>query len=160
VRAARHPHHFLSLTMSAQSAIFFTSGNEDTHVILRGGTQPNYDAVSVDAAGRALADASISDCLMIDFSHANSHKKPELQIEVCKDVAGQIAEGEDRIIGVMIESNLRAGRQDVVPGKPLVYGQSITDGCADWDETGEMLQILANGVETRRRGGDGKQAAS
>ena len=111
IRAARHPHHFLSFTMAAHSAIFFTSGNEDTHLILRGGKQPNFDAASVNSAGRALAGAGLSDRLMIDFSHANSNKQHERQRDVCSDVSAQITSGEDRITGVMIESNLVEGNQ-------------------------------------------------
>ncbi|GMQ75391.1 MAG: 3-deoxy-7-phosphoheptulonate synthase AroG [Gammaproteobacteria bacterium] len=150
IRAARHPHHFLSFTMAAHSAIFFTSGNEDTHLILRGGDRPNFDAANVDAAGHALAGAGLSDRLMIDFSHANSNKQHERQRDVCRDVSSQIAGGEDRIMGVMIESHLKAGRQDVSPGKPLVYGQSITDACIGWEDTREMLEELAGAVEQRR----------
>ena len=150
IRAARHPHHFLSFTMAAHSAIFFTSGNEDTHLILRGGKRPNFDAASVNAATRALAGAGLSDRLMIDFSHANSNKQYERQRDVCRDVSGQIAGGDERIMGVMIESHLKAGRQDVTPGKPLVYGQSITDACIGWEDTREMLKELADAVEQRR----------
>ncbi len=160
IRAARHPHHFLSFTMAAHSAIFFTSGNEDTHLILRGGKQPNFDAANIDAAGRALAGAGLSDRLMIDFSHANSSKQHERQRDVCRDVAGQIASGEDRIMGVMIESHLKAGRQDVTPGKPLVYGQSITDACIGWDDTKELLKELADSVEQRRVTASKARAAS
>ena len=160
IRAARHPHHFLSFTMTANSAIFFTSGNEDTHLILRGGKQPNFDAASVDAAGHALAGAGLSDRLMIDFSHANSNKQHERQRHVCRDVSGQIAGGEDRIMGVMIESNLKAGRQDVTPGKALVYGQSITDACIAWEDTSEMLKELADAVEQRRVAASKARAAS
>jgi 3-deoxy-7-phosphoheptulonate synthase len=119
-------------------------------LILRGGKQPNFDSASVDAAGRALVEAGLSDRLMIDFSHANSKKQYERQRDVCRDVSGQIAAGEDRIMGVMIESHLQAGRQDVSPGKPLVYGQSITDACIGWEETREMLEELADAVEKRR----------
>ncbi|MDX1433781.1 MAG: 3-deoxy-7-phosphoheptulonate synthase AroG [Gammaproteobacteria bacterium] len=150
VRAARHPHHFLSFTMTAHSAIFSTSGNEDTHIILRGGKRPNYDAESVDSAGNALARAGLSDRLMIDFSHANSNKQPERQRDVCADVSRQIAGGETRIMGVMIESHLVAGRQDAESGKPLVYGQSITDACIGWDDTVAMLEELADAVGRRR----------
>jgi 3-deoxy-7-phosphoheptulonate synthase len=160
IRAARHPHHFLSFTMAAQSAIFFTSGNEDTHLILRGGKQPNYDAASVDAAGQALAKAGLSDRLMIDFSHANSSKQHERQRDVCRDVCAQIAGGEDRVMGIMIESHLEAGRQDVKPGTPLVYGQSITDACIGWEDTREMLKELADAVEQRRVAASKARAAS
>jgi len=160
IRAARHPHHFLSFTMAAHSAIFFTSGNEDTHLILRGGKEPNYDAASVDAAGRALAKAGLSDRLMIDFSHANSSKQHERQRDVCRDVCTQIAGGEDRVMGVMVESHLKAGRQDVKPGTPLVYGQSITDACIGWEDTREMLKELADAVEQRRVAASKARAAS
>ena len=160
IRAARHPHHFLSFTMAAHSAIFHTSGNEDTHLILRGGKKPNFDAESVDAAGQALAKAGLSDRLMIDFSHANSNKQHERQRDVCRDVAGQIADGEDRIMGIMIESHLKAGRQDAKPGKALVYGQSITDACIGWDDTRAMLEELADAVERRRSASGSKRAAS
>jgi len=160
IRAARHPHHFLSFTMAAHSAIFFTSGNEDTHLILRGGKEPNYDAASVDAAGQALAKAGLSDRLMIDFSHANSSKQHERQRDVCRDVCTQIAGGEDRIMGVMVESHLKAGRQDVKPGRPLVYGQSITDACIGWEDTREMLKELADAVEQRRVATSKARAAS
>ncbi|NCF26866.1 MAG: 3-deoxy-7-phosphoheptulonate synthase [Gammaproteobacteria bacterium] len=160
IRAARHPHHFLSFTMAAHSAIFFTSGNEDTHLILRGGKQPNFDAANIDAAGCALAGAGLSDRLMIDFSHANSNKQHERQRDVCRDVAGQIAGGEDRIMGVMIESHLNAGRQNVTPGKPLVYGQSITDACIGWEDTKEMLNELADSVKQRRVTASKARAAS
>ena len=150
IRAARHPHHFLSFTMAAHSAIFHTSGNEDTHLILRGGKEPNFDAAHVANAGEALSDAGLSDRLMIDFSHANSNKQYERQRDVCHDVARQIAGGEDRIMGIMIESHLKPGRQDVKPGQPLVYGQSITDACIGWEDTRALLEELADAVEQRR----------
>jgi 3-deoxy-7-phosphoheptulonate synthase len=161
IRAARHPHHFLSFTMAAHSAIFHTSGNEDTHLILRGGSkQPNFDAASVGSAGEALAGAGLSDRLMIDFSHANSNKQHERQLDVCHDVSSQIAGGEDRIMGVMIESHLKAGRQDVKPGESLVYGQSITDACIGWEDTASMLKELADAVEQRRIAASNARAAS
>jgi 3-deoxy-7-phosphoheptulonate synthase len=150
IRAARHPHHFLSFTMAAHSAIFHTSGNEDTHLILRGGKEPNFDAAHVANAGEALSDAGLSDRLMIDFSHANSNKQYERQRDVCHDVARQIAGGEDRIMGIMIESHLKPGRQDVKPGQPPVYGQSITDACIGWEDTRALLEELADAVEQRR----------
>jgi 3-deoxy-7-phosphoheptulonate synthase len=150
IRAAQAPHHFLSVTKAGHSAIVSTTGNEDCHVILRGGKQPNYDAASVDAAGRGLAEAGIPARIMIDFSHSNSSKKPEKQVDVAQDVAHQVANGDDRIFGVMVESHLKAGRQDLVPGKPLVYGVSITDGCIGWDESRGVLEALADGVRKRR----------
>jgi len=150
IRAAQAPHHFLSVTKGGHSAIVSTTGNEDCHIILRGGKQPNYDAASVDAAGRGLAEAGIPARIMIDFSHSNSSKKPERQVDVGHDVAGQIAGGDDRIFGIMVESHLKAGRQDLVPGKSLAYGVSITDGCIGWDESRKLLDTLADGVRRRR----------
>jgi 3-deoxy-7-phosphoheptulonate synthase len=150
VKSAAHPHHFMAVTKRGRSAIASTAGNADCHVILRGGSKPNYDAQSVDSACNELARSGISPQLMVDASHANSSKKPENQPLVMADVAGQIAGGESRIMGVMIESNLVAGRQDVVPGKPLTYGQSITDGCIDWAATKTVLEKLADAVEIRR----------
>ena len=150
IRAAQAPHHFLSVTKGGHSAIVSTTGNEDCHIILRGGKQPNYDAASVDAAAKGLAEAGIPGRLMIDFSHGNSSKKAEKQVEVGRDVARQIAAGQDRIFGVMAESHLKAGRQDLVPGKELVYGQSITDGCLGWEESRGLLETLADAVCKRR----------
>jgi 3-deoxy-7-phosphoheptulonate synthase len=143
IRAAQAPHHFLSVTKAGTSAIVSTTGNEDCHVILRGGKAPNYDAASVDAAGRGLAEAGIPARIMIDFSHSNSSKKPEKQVDVAQDVAHQVANGDERIFGVMVESHLKPGRQDLVPGKPLAYGVSITDGCIGWDESRGVLEALA-----------------
>ncbi len=150
IRAAQAPHHFLSVTKAGHSAIVSTTGNEDCHLILRGGKEPNYDAPSVDAAGRGLADAGIPARIMIDFSHSNSSKKPEKQVDVGQDVAHQVANGDDRIFGVMVESHLKAGRQDLLPGKPLTYGVSITDGCIGWEESRALLETLADGVRKRR----------
>ncbi len=150
IKAASQPHHFLSVTKGGYSAIVSTNGNEDCHVILRGGKTPNYDAASVTAACQESAAAALACRLMIDASHGNSSKKPENQVPVCKDVAGQLAAGDTRIFGVMVESHLVAGRQDLVPGKALTYGQSITDGCVGWDETVDILQTLADGVKQRR----------
>ncbi|TIQ92121.1 MAG: 3-deoxy-7-phosphoheptulonate synthase [Mesorhizobium sp.] len=150
VKSAAQPHHFMAVTKGGRSAIATTTGNEDCHVILRGGIVPNYDAASIAAACAELGRIGIAPRLMIDVSHANSNKKPENQPMVAADVAGQVAAGEKRIIGVMIESNLVAGRQEVMPGKPLAYGQSITDGCIDWTTTETVLHGLADAVEQRR----------
>ena len=152
VGAAKHPHAFLSLTKDAHSAIFKTAGNEDAHIILRGGKSPNYESGHVRAAAAMLDAAGHRPRLMIDFSHANSAKRPERQRDVCRDVAGQIAAGEDAVMGIMIESHLVAGRQDIVEGQPLTYGQSITDACIGWDDTTEMLEELAEAVVARRAG--------
>jgi 3-deoxy-7-phosphoheptulonate synthase len=129
-------------------------GNEDCHVILRGGKQPNYDASSVDTACKELAAAGLAQRVMIDLSHSNSQKNYMRQIEVGREVAGQITRGENRIMGVMIESNLKAGRQDLVQGKPLVYGQSITDACIGWEESVPLLEELAAAVRARRLEGE------
>jgi 3-deoxy-7-phosphoheptulonate synthase len=150
IRAAQAPHHFLSVTKAGHSAIVSTAGNEDCHIILRGGKAPNFDAASVDAAAKGLAEAGLAQRLMIDFSHANSSKNPQKQIDVGGDVARQLAGGEDRIFGIMVESHLKAGRQDLLPGKPLVYGQSITDGCISWEDSAKLLDTLADGVRKRR----------
>ena len=152
VKSASQPHHFLAVTKSGHSAIAATTGNDDCHIILRGGSKAtNYDAQSVDAACKEAEKSGIRPAVMIDASHANSSKKPENQPMVLAEVGAQIAAGDRRIIGVMAESNLVAGRQDLVPGKELVYGQSITDGCIDWDSTVEVLEKLAEAVEERRR---------
>ncbi len=148
--AARHPHCFLSMTMSAQSAIFSTTGNEDCHVILRGGKDTNYDAESVREASVQLEAAGLPSRVMVDFSHANSRKQPERQKLVAADVSAQIRTGNSPIMGAMIESHLLPGRQDVKPGTPLVYGQSITDACLGWDDTAAVLEELADAVRAGR----------
>ncbi len=151
IRAAARPHHFLSMTKKGQSAIFTTTGNLDCHIILRGGKEPNFNAASVNEACDKLSAAGLTPQVMIDYSHANSQKIPENQLLVCADVANQISSGDKRIIGVMIESHLVAGRQDVVDGKPETYGQSITDACIDIDTTEEMINNLASAVRERRQ---------
>jgi 3-deoxy-7-phosphoheptulonate synthase len=152
VKSASHPHHFMAVTKGGRSAIAATAGNADCHIILRGGSQPNYDRASVDSAAAELARSGVTQRIMIDASHANSGKKPENQPRVVADIAGQISSGEQRIMGVMIESNLVAGRQDVVPGTVPTYGQSITDGCIDWETTVPALNLLADAVAARRDG--------
>jgi 3-deoxy-7-phosphoheptulonate synthase len=150
LKAARTPHHFLSVTKHGQSAIVSTNGNEDCHIILRGGKHPNYDAESVDTAARELGAAGLEQRLMIDCSHANSQKMYQRQVDVAREIARQVATGEDRVIGVMVESHLKPGRQDLVPGKPLVYGQSITDACIGWVDSVPLLRNLAEAVRKRR----------
>jgi 3-deoxy-7-phosphoheptulonate synthase len=150
IKAASHPHHFLSLTKGGHSAIFSTTGNDDCHIILRGGTKPNYDAPSVDQAAKELTKAGLPARIMIDVSHGNSQKQFQRQADVSTDVAAQVANGDERIIGLMIESHLVAGRQDVTPDKPLVYGQSITDACLGWDDSERVLGELAQAVKQRR----------
>ena len=151
ILSAAHSHTFLGHTKHGQSAIFVTTGNPDCHIILRGGRNTvNYTPQSVAETAAKMEEASVATRIMIDFSHANSNKDYRRQALVSHDVAGQIAAGDRRIIGVMIESNLVAGAQRLVPGKPLVYGQSITDGCIDWAETYSMLKELAAAVTARR----------
>ena len=148
--AARQKHHFLSVHKSGQVAIVETRGNEDCHIILRGGKEPNYDAASVQAACQELKRAGLPERLMIDCSHANAAKDYRRQAEVARDIAAQVALGERRIVGVMAESHLVEGRQDLENGKPLVFGQSITDGCLGWDESARLLATLAEAVKRRR----------
>jgi 3-deoxy-7-phosphoheptulonate synthase len=150
IKAAASRHHFISVTKSGHVAVFKTSGNEDCHVILRGGKTPNYDAASVAGACAGLASAGLRQNLMIDFSHANSSKDYRRQPEVGAAVAAQLGAGERRIVGVMVESHINPGRQDLVPGKPLEYGVSITDACLGWPETVKLLDVLAEGVRRRR----------
>ena len=151
INAAMSPHHFLSVTKEGRSAIFSTRGNQDVHIILRGGNnRPNYDEVSVDQVAEGLQKADLRPNIMIDFSHANCQKKYERQLHVAQDVANQIANGDNRIIGAMAESHLIAGRQDVEENKPLVFGQSITDACLGWDDSVTLLSELAVAVQRRR----------
>ncbi|HTW47004.1 MAG TPA: 3-deoxy-7-phosphoheptulonate synthase [Acidobacteriaceae bacterium] len=151
ILSAGHPHTFLGTSAHGQSAILFTSGNADCHIILRGGRQTvNYDAASVSETCRLLEKAGLPARVMIDCSHANSGKDHKKQPGVCRNVAAQIAGGDRRIVGVMLESNLVAGAQEHVPGRELVYGQSITDGCIGWDETHALLGELAQAVRAGR----------
>ena len=151
VLSASHPHHFLAVTKEGRSAIAATSGNPDCHIILRGGKQPNHDADSVAAACREIERSGGRTAVMIDASHDNSGKRPENQPKVLAEIGAQVAGGDRRIIGVMIESNLVAGRQALTPGQPLTYGQSITDSCIDWATTEAVLEGLAEAVTERRR---------
>lgn len=150
IRSASQSHHFLSLTKQGHSAIFSTTGNDDCHIILRGGKKPNYDAAGVDKACQQLEKAGMSPSLMIDCSHANSNKDHNQQPEVCRNVAAQIAKGDKRIFGIMMESHLVGGRQDVVPGQALTYGQSITDACMEWSVSEQLVLELAEAVKKRR----------
>jgi 3-deoxy-7-phosphoheptulonate synthase len=153
ITAARQPHHFLAVTKEGRSAIATTSGNRDAHIVLRGGNAPNYDAAGVAAAGAALEKAKLPPVMVVDASHANSGKNPDNQPKVIDDIATQLEQGERRIIGVMLESHLVGGRQDLAPGKPLTYGQSITDGCIGWDDSVVVLERLAKAVQARRKTG-------
>ncbi len=150
IRSASASHHFLSVTKYGHSAIVETAGNPDCHIILRGGKEPNYSAAHVSAVKEELATSGLPQKVMIDFSHANSSKQYQRQMLVADDVSEQLAAGEEAIFGVMIESHLVEGRQDLVEGKAATYGQSITDACIGWEDTETVLRQLANAVAARR----------
>jgi len=160
IKTASTPHHFLSVTKVGTSAIISTTGNDDCHVILRGGKSPNYDALSVDAACKTLAAEGLAPRLMIDCSHGNSGKQFLRQKDVAADVAEQVARGDTRIIGVMVESHLKEGRQEQIEGSPLEYGKSITDACLGWEDSVNLLEMLASGVRSRREKHGGKAVNS
>ena len=155
IQAAARPHHFLSVHKNGQVAIVETKGNKDCHVILRGGKAPNYDAASVAAACKEIEAAKLDCTLMVDCSHANSSKQHEKQVDVARDIAQQMKTGNRCIFGVMVESHLNAGAQKFSPGKDdagkLAYGQSITDACIGWDDSLQVLEVLADAVKQRRR---------
>ena len=153
ILAARQRHHFLSVHKSGQVSIVETRGNDDCHIILRGGKTPNYDAASVKSACDELAKSKLECRLMIDFSHANSAKQYRRQLDVAEEVADQVAGGSRCIVGAMVESHLVEGKQDLVPGKPLTFGQSITDPCIGWQDSVELLDTLAAAVKARRKKG-------
>ena len=159
VGSATHPHHFLSVTKAARSAIFSTTGNPDCHVILRGGREPNYNRENINAAARLLEKSGLEPRLMVDFSHANSLKQHDKQMEVGQSIVAQLNAGDTRIFGVMIESHLVAGRQDARPGVELTYGQSITDACMGWETTEKLLHMLAGAVRIRRDANSAVSAA-
>ena len=140
----------MSLTLQGHYAIFATTGNEYAHVILRGGSRPNYDRESVNEAAETLQDAGLNTRIMIDCSHANSQKNYHKQVEVCRDICHQLKTGQDNIFGVMIESHLVEGRQDIEPGVKLNYGQSITDACIGWEDSEILLRELAQAVREKR----------
>jgi 3-deoxy-7-phosphoheptulonate synthase len=150
IKAASRAHHFLSVTKAGHSAIVATTGNEDCHVILRGGSRPNYDRESIDAACATASDAGIECRLMIDASHGNSSKDYRRQRTVVTDVARQVGDGERRIFGLMVESHLTEGRQELGDGGSLIYGQSVTDACLGWEDTIEVMDELAAAVDRRR----------
>jgi 3-deoxy-7-phosphoheptulonate synthase len=160
IQAAARGHHFLSVHKNGQVAIVQTNGNKDCHVILRGGKAPNYDAASVAAACKELEAAKLLPTLMVDCSHANSSKQHEKQVEVARDIAGQLAGGSRCVFGVMVESHLLGGAQKFTPGKDkpgdLEYGKSITDACIGWGDSLETLELLAQGVRSRRARTPGK----
>lgn len=151
ILAAQASHAFMGITKMGVAAIFETHGNPYCHIILRGGKAPNYSVADVNAACQLLAKNGLREQVMIDFSHANSSKQHRRQIDVAQDVAGQIAAGDTRITGVMIESHLNEGRQDIQPGQPLQYGVSVTDACLSMEQTIPVLQTLAQAVRKRRQ---------
>ena len=151
IQAAQAAHAFMGMTKMGQAAIFETRGNDDCHVILRGGKQTNYSKADVDAACALLGGAGLREQVMIDVSHANSSKQHQRQIIVAADVAAQIAAGDQRITGIMIESHLNEGRQDMVPGTPLLHGVSVTDACISMAQTVPVLEGLARAVRERRK---------
>ncbi|WP_404301046.1 3-deoxy-7-phosphoheptulonate synthase [Alicycliphilus denitrificans] len=150
IQAAEAPHAFMGMTKMGQAAIFETRGNHDCHVILRGGKAPNYGADYVQATCEQLKKSGQREQVMIDLSHANSSKQHARQIVVAEDVAAQIAAGDARITGVMIESHLQEGRQDITPGQALVHGVSVTDACISFAQTVPVLRQLAAAVRARR----------
>ena len=156
IQAAAGGHHFLSVHKNGQVAIVQTHGNRDCHVILRGGKAPNYDAASVAAACQDLQKAQLPPTLMVDCSHANSSKQHQKQVDVARDIAGQLAAGSRSVFGVMVESHLQAGAQKFTPGQDnaagLAYGQSITDACLGWDDSLQVLSVLSEAVKARRAG--------
>ncbi len=148
---ARAPHHYLAVSMDGRIEVASSRGNSAAHIVLRGGRKPNYDSASLDAACAELERARMRPAVLVDASHGNSGKVARAQLDVCADLARRIAEGETRVAGVMVESNLAPGRQDIVPGAPLAYGQSVTDECLGWGDTVELIRLLARAVRTQRR---------
>ena len=155
IQAASRGHHFLSIHKNGSVSVVQTKGNPDCHVILRGGKAPNYDAASVDAACKDLAAAKLPASLMVDCSHANSSKQHEKQLEVARDIAAQMSRGSKQIFGVMVESHLHGGAQKFTPGKDdpakLEFGKSITDACLHWEDSLQVVQVLADAVKARRK---------
>ena len=151
IKAAAQPHHFLGVTKQGHSAIIATLGNEDCHLILRGGNTTNFDAASIEAACKVLADCGLKARVMVDCSHGNSQKKYKQQLDVAGNVQEQLGHGDDRIIGVMVESHLFEGRQDLATDGTLQYGKSITDACLGWEDSVALLELLAAGVCARRK---------
>ena len=151
IGAASAPHNFLSVTKYGHSAIVQTRGNEDCHIILRGGKEPNYSKAHVDAVNEQLTSAKLPNNIMVDFSHANSSKQFKRQLDVSTDISAQIAAGDKSLFGVMIESHLVEGRQDIVNGAAETYGQSVTDACIGWEDSETVLRQLAQAVRDRRQ---------
>ena len=150
IGSALHPHKFLSVTKEGKAAIFSSSGNKDCHVILRGGKEPNYTKEFINSTSEILQSNGLEESIMVDMSHGNSSKQHKKQIDVCKNIADQVSAGEDRITGVMIESNLVEGNQKADDLGNLVYGKSITDACINWQDTVDCLHRLAEAVDKRK----------
>jgi 3-deoxy-7-phosphoheptulonate synthase len=150
IGSALHPHKFLSVTKEGKAAIFSSSGNKDCHVILRGGKEPNYTKEFINSTSEILQSNGLEESIMVDMSHGNSSKQHKKQIDVCKNISDQISAGEDRITGVMIESNLVEGNQKADDLGNLVYGKSITDACINWQDTVDCLHRLAEAVDKRK----------
>ena len=146
IKSAQNSHIFLSVTKEGRSAVFSSSGNEDCHIILRGGKNPNYDSKNINLTADLLTQSGLKESIMVDMSHGNSKKMHKNQIEVCNDICNQISSGENRILGVMIESNLEEGNQKITDRKKLIYGKSITDACIGWEDTKICLNQLAESV--------------
>jgi 3-deoxy-7-phosphoheptulonate synthase len=153
IRAAAYPHRFLGVTEQGLAAIVITSGNDECHVILRGGARgPNYDRASIAQVLKQLAASGVAERVMVDASHGNSERDPQKQLEVVRELGAQVAEGQRGIVGVMVESFLVAGRQELAESSKLTFGQSITDPCIGWEETERALDDLAAAVRARRAG--------
>ena len=151
IKSAKMPHMFLSVTKEGRSAVFSSAGNEDCHVILRGGKEPNYGAESIANTSNLLTQSGLKSSMMVDMSHGNSSKQHKKQIDVCKSICSQLLEGERRITGVMIESNIVEGNQSIAKKQDLVYGQSVTDACLSWEDTKGCLESLSEAVIGRRQ---------
>lgn len=153
IRSASQPHHFLSLTKEGHSAIFSTTGNQDCHIILRGGNdQPNYSHEHIQVAKAQLEKAKLTPRLMVDFSHANSQKNPVNQLVVAEDIAKQLIQGETGILGVMVESHLLLGKQDILEDKSaMTYGQSVTDACLAWEDSRRLAETLAEAMVKQKQ---------
>jgi len=150
IGAASAPHNFLSVTKYGHSAIVQTTGNEDCHIILRGGKEPNYSKAHIDAVNEQLTAAKLPNNIMVDFSHANSAKQFKRQMDVSTDISAQISAGDKSLFGVMIESHLVEGRQDIIDGGAVTYGQSVTDACINWDDSETVMRQLSDAVKARR----------
>ena len=147
IKSAQKPHIFLSVTKEGRTAVFSSKGNEDCHIILRGGKEPNFDSKSIEETSSLLSKSELTESIMVDMSHGNSKKQHKKQIEVCENICDQLLSGEKRIIGVMLESNLVEGNQEIKKKSDLIYGKSITDACLGWEDTRSCLNKLAESLK-------------